>query len=353
MSDNGHPDILLQHHRADEGPRNAPFVAVIILNWNGWKDTIECLERLRSIDYPNCAVMVVDNGSKDDSVDRIRAWAERSYINLMDVAITTDTSVSGRLTLATWPASVTLIRSPDNLGFAGGVNLGMRCALLGHENPKPDYILLLNNDVSVPSNFLRNIVGTAVQADAAITGALVLDETGSKVVFARTSFPHELFFAPRHSIPAGNETTWQSFRAEASAMLLRSDLLDLRYQAAGYYLDPTLFMYCEEIDLAYFARSNGLKCVITKKATAYHKIGHSSGGVGNPRSYYYVTRNRVYLARKMLSVPLLLLFHPWYITTRFLRILQFWLAGRTSVASAVCAGLTDGYAGRMGKWGKH
>jgi len=51
---------------------NFPKVAIIILNWNGWKDTLECFESVFRIDYPNYQVIVVDNGSTDDSVEHIR-----------------------------------------------------------------------------------------------------------------------------------------------------------------------------------------------------------------------------------------------------------------------------------------
>jgi len=53
-----------------------PKIAIIILNWNGWKDTIECLESVFRNTYPNYQVIVVDNGSSDDSMENIKAWAE-------------------------------------------------------------------------------------------------------------------------------------------------------------------------------------------------------------------------------------------------------------------------------------
>src|SRR5215210_5475186 len=55
--------------------QSAPLVYIIILNWNGWKDTIECLESLQQLDYPNFRAVVVDNGSSDDSLHRIERWA--------------------------------------------------------------------------------------------------------------------------------------------------------------------------------------------------------------------------------------------------------------------------------------
>ena len=136
-------------------------------------------------------------------------------------------------------------------------------------------------------------------------------------------------------------------------MLVRADLLERRFNRLNFYIDPRLFMYCEEIDLAFFAKQTGAKCVITRDAVAYHKLAHSSGGRANTRSYYYLTRNRVYLARRLLSPFVQLMFHLYYAPTRCIRIIQYLLSGRRETALAILCGLIDGYAERMGKWAKH
>jgi len=92
----------------------APGVTIILVNWNGKEDTIECLESLRRIDYPNFKVLLVDNASSDGSVEELR----QRY------------------------PDVELIVSDRNLGFAGGNNLGITRAL----ESGADYLLLLNND---------------------------------------------------------------------------------------------------------------------------------------------------------------------------------------------------------------
>ncbi len=58
--------------------RSPPRVAICILNWNGWRDTLECLESVRQLEYPNYVTMVVDNGSTDGSAEKIKAWAEQN-----------------------------------------------------------------------------------------------------------------------------------------------------------------------------------------------------------------------------------------------------------------------------------
>lgn len=108
---------------------DSPNAAVVLLNWNGRRDTIECLRSLEDLDYPGCEVVVVDQGSADDSVDRIRE---------------------------AHPA-VTLIEAGKNLGFAGGNNLGTRYAL----EQGAEYVWLLNNDTVTDPRALTAMVEVA------------------------------------------------------------------------------------------------------------------------------------------------------------------------------------------------
>src|SRR3990172_1565611 len=107
-----------------------PKVSIVILNWNGLDDTLECLEALRSCTYPNCETIVVDNGSAGDQVRRLR----------QKVA-----------------SGVHIIENPENYGFAGGCNVGIRFAL----SRGADYVLLLNNDTIVDPAFLGSLVAAA------------------------------------------------------------------------------------------------------------------------------------------------------------------------------------------------
>src|SRR3989338_3576803 len=101
---------------------NLPLVAISVLNYNNWKDTIECLESLLRLDYPNFRLIVVDNCSPNDSVKEIRRWAERKDSN-----------------------SLTFIESAKNLGYAGGNNLAIRHGL----DHGARYVWILNNDTIV------------------------------------------------------------------------------------------------------------------------------------------------------------------------------------------------------------
>ncbi len=144
---------------------NWPKVAIIVLNWNGWQDTIECLESLQQITYPNYQIIVVDNGSTDGSVEKIKAWArgeipvESKFFEynpntkpVQWVEYDRQTAEAGGIPeeedkLAELPSSrrIILIQTGENLGFAGGNNVGIKYALRAENS----YICLLNNDTII------------------------------------------------------------------------------------------------------------------------------------------------------------------------------------------------------------
>ena len=116
-----------------------PKVTVIILNWNGKEDTLECLASVKKIDYSNFEIVLVDNGSVDDSVEAVSEH---------------------------YP-DVTLLQTGDNLGYAGGNNVGIRYAL----DNKAEYVLLLNNDTVVDVQLINAfIVASKAIVNRAIMG---------------------------------------------------------------------------------------------------------------------------------------------------------------------------------------
>jgi GT2 family glycosyltransferase len=300
---------------------------------------------------------VVDNGSRDDSVKKIKDWAVKKFgqsiasypffvknYHLEDVF---------RLIPEVLSRSPLIILLPlkHNFGFSGGNNVGIEYALFG---PYPvDFVFLLNNDARPDPNCITASVEVAQREDAAIVGAVVKSEGGSKILFAGARFPRELFIADRLPLPQDSYDYWHVDRVEGAAMLIRRDLLIKRKMENGYFLDPKLFMYCEELEFCIRAREWGYKVLMARNALVYHKVASSSGGGGSALSYYYLTRNRILLARKLLPWWLRLLFHAWYTPSRLMRALQKRIEGRSSVSVAILEGLLDGYKGMTGKWKRH
>ncbi len=323
-----------------------PNVFIIILNWNGWKDTLKCLKSVNQLDYPNYRTVIVDNDSEDVSWQKLSAiegvHSPAWPVNYSNQSKDAQEHVAAQGTV--------LVGANTNLGFAGGCNVGIDYAL----SHNADYVFLLNNDAQIAPQTLSYLIAMANCSDAAIVGAKVLDEYGRSVLFSMKSWPGSLFGGNAVATSERKESYWPSpGGADGAAILLRRDLLECRQKECGYVLDSQFFMYAEETDLCLYGLSKGYRCVVARDAVVYHGLSKSSGGAGNPRSYYYLTRNRIYLANRWLNLPWKILFHLYYIPSRLaLRLLRIKNTGDGS-ASAVLNGLVDGYRGIKGKWQRH
>jgi GT2 family glycosyltransferase len=343
---------------------DSPLVFINILNWNGWEETIACLESVFALDYPNYRVTVCDNGSQDGSLDRIRDWAGGRPAADAPAARPPQSPGSARVGepipfVESGPsrpadrggsggadAPLFLIQTGENLGFTGGHNIGIAHAM----DRGARYVLLLNNDTRVEADSLGHLVAAARQADAAIVGARLQQESP----FTGISWPAFLFGRGRLPAEVTDERPFWAAFANGCAMLLRRDLLAQRFADCGYYLDPSYFIYCETEDLSLYARARGLGSVIARDAVVHHALTQSMGGTFNPRSYYYTTRNRILIANRWLNLRWKLLFHAYYIPSRLL-LQTIGVGGRRwqwRTFHAVGSGLIDGYLGVTGKW-KH
>lgn len=296
-------------------PKIWPKVGVVVLNWNGWRDTIECLRSLQLLNYPNYQIIVVDNGSTDGSVDRVRA---------------------------AFP-TVPLLQTGANLGYAGDNNRGIASAL----GMTAEYVLVLNNDVRVAPDALNVMIHVAQETGASVVGAVVTNSSGDKVLFTRSLYPAMLLFSePQGRVP--NKEWWPSDQVNGAAMLLRNDLLLERERSLGYFLDESLALYCEEIELALWCRKMNRKCIVAGRAIVRHKESASTGGPRKPLQFYYVTRNRILIARERVSPPLSVLFAVLFPLTRLPRAAIYLTKGERGIARAILHGLSDGYRGVTG-----
>lgn len=332
-----------------------PLIYIIILNWNGWQDTLKCLESLQTLNYQNYVVLIIDNGSENDSVEQIKSCTtDRSSSDLyfeqseVSISLIVEKQIYSSLTILN--KNILLITSSSNLGFSGGCNLGITYSL----QQMADYVFLLNNDASVHPDIFNHLLRASKAANAAVVGARVLDEKGEQTLFAGKDWPAPIFVSGTAFFKL-EQQFWESTYVEGSSMLLRRDLLEQRLIDNGYFLDPSLFMYGEDVDISIYARHQGYKCLIARDAIIYHKASKISGGQGNPRTYYYCTRNRIYLANCWLSLPEKALFHIYYVPSRLIIILIkiFLKPQNLNVARAIISGLLDGYRGVKDKWVRH
>ena len=235
------------------------LVYILILNWNGGRDTIECVESCLRLMYDNYHVLVIDNGSEDDSLARLR---ERfPYLEM--------------------------IQNGENLGFAGGNNAGIRHALARGA----DYLWLLNNDTVVEPETLSELVKAA--EDATSPGIV-----GSKIYY---------YDRPDHVWFAGG---WIDYRSGSTGHLGEgcpdgaefSQVADVDYitgcslmirrsvvQEVGM-MDERFFLLYEETDWNERVRRRGHRILYIPSSRVWHKVS-SSIGFQSPRYCYYLVRN--------------------------------------------------------------
>jgi GT2 family glycosyltransferase len=312
----------LQEQRLEAWPK----VAIIVLNWNGWRNTIECVQSLWELNYSNYQIIVVDNGSTDDSVDKLQAYLK----DYQDKCI--------------------LLVNNENLGFSEGVNVAVR-HLFTCQLP-PEFIFLLNNDAKIGSETLRYCVAVSLSENAAIVGVVIRSVVnGKEVSFGGGRLPRVLFINDR--LPIEDKSFWNTDLVGGGAMLVRRDIIEERLREFNYFLDPRLFMYCDEIELCWWARKHNYRILMAGKAFAYHESAGRAGGKRYELSVYYMTRNRLILARRLLPLGLRLAFHCWYLPSRIALVVWMLIQKKASVARAILLGVFDGYRNVTGKWKEH
>jgi GT2 family glycosyltransferase len=342
-----------------------PQVAIICLNWNGWEDTIECLESIFRISYPNYQVVVLDNGSTDDSWEKIKKWAEGKQEIYVDhknplyyfshppvpkkihyVEYLIRTSIKEEKPFKNFLGSniypLILIKTDNNLGFAGGNNLGMKVAI---EN-MVEYVLLLNNDTIVEPSFLDELVRVALLDDRiAVVGSVIVDYYTQKIVFTNSKIDKKLKAAIRLDHLNSSEDWWKTDRVSGASLLIRVDSL-LKY---SLFLDEDLFLYCEELDLCLKAKKVGLKIVMAGKSKVYHKESASLGGPLNPIAIYYNIRNRILLAKKLLNFKQKFIFGVLFLLARLLRCFEWIIKRQWVLIKITFIAFKDGIKGKVGE----
>jgi len=280
-----------------------PEVAIILLNWNGWQDTIECLESLYQIDYPSYNIIVVDNDSQDDSLKQIRKYCEGEieveskyfhYNSLnkpveifefeegeLDSPHQPDFSIEepnsiGRIKNTPSNGKLILIKNQENYGFAKGNNIGIKFALEQLGSP---YTLLLNNDTVVDRNFLQELVKVAESDDEiALVGSKIYyydfqgkdDEiwcVGGKIDL--NHYPGHYAVLDDVDISSYHGETLNVDWVSGAAMLIKADKVPYNY------LDEDFFFGCEDADLALKLHERGFKAITALDSIVWHKIGAS------------------------------------------------------------------------------
>lgn len=245
-----------------------PLVYCVVLNWNGWQDTLTCLESLLLQDYPNLVIVVVDNCSQNDSVAKIK----QNY------------------------PSIRLLETEANLGFSGGNNVGIRLAL---ENAA-DFVWLLNNDTIVPPDTATKLIAKAIaEPGAGEVGTVLYHMNSPGTVQAwggAILFPWAFYRAQLVTTP-------YSF-GRNTALMAASVLLRCQTLMQVGLLDEGFFMYYEDSDLSFRIYKSGWTLTVAEDTAVLHKEGASLEAL-SPVRVRYGTASKLRFMYKYARLPIL------------------------------------------------
>lgn len=244
-----------------------PKISIIIINYNGKKDTLECLASLEKVNYPHFEIILVDNGSKDDSVQEI----------------------------STKYPSIDLIETHQNLGFSEGNNVGIKKAL----QTGTEYFLLLNNDTTVDPDFLSGFVqATIEEPSASILGAKIYQYHHPHIIDHLGGMWNKdkgEFESTAQGFLEDHKTYEHMQKVDyvcGCAFFIKREVIE----TIGF-LEPHFFLLWEETDYCYRAQQYGFEIWTAPQAKIWHKISSSFTG-GKPQMHYFWWRNRLLFVKR-------------------------------------------------------
>lgn len=292
---------------------NYPKVLVSVLNYNSFENTVETIECYQHQTYPNFHLQLIDNGSTNDCVAKLK----RRF------------------------PSFDIIQLHENLGYMGGANLALEMALEGGY----DYVVVSNEDIAIEEDLLSNIVETAQkEKSVGVIGGIEVDYFTGHVRAAGgcgynfwTSRANWLTSIPK-SVDSAIEVDYVQ---SALVVFSRNALL------AEVKLDPNLFIYCDEVDVGFQLKKCGLKAFLDRRCRIRHK---SRPRLLNPRSGYFIQRNRLYLTSKYAS-SYVFAFNVLYtgLLELPIKVLRRSVQGHFAFSWACILGYIDGLRGKMGR----
>ena len=299
-------------HMSDITSRNLQDyrIAVILVNWNGWEDTIECLDALLACIKPSMHVFVVDNGSTDGSPEHILKWLAKpqpnaDWKNFEGVSRITQTvpakpvpvnvlGVDGEKIKTSRGAMVTLVYAGDNLGFAAGNNVGLRLAL----KKNFDWFWILNTDTVVRYDALSELLQYArLNPKFGIIGSTLIYYYkpervqvmgGGRLNLCTTTISHIGEGVAVDNIPIdGKLVEYEMAYVVGASMLVSRQFI----QQIGLMQDD-YFLYFEEIDWAFRGKPKFL-LGYAPRSWVFHKVGGSSTKVVSDFSLNLLYRNKL------------------------------------------------------------
>lgn len=297
---------------------NLPLIYICLVNYNGYEDTIECIESLKNITYENYKIIIVDNASTDNSYEILK-----KLYNNYGIASGCD-----------------IIANDNNGGFSVANNIAIRHAIKNGA----EYVLLLNNDTVVKPELLDELLKSFQRnKDAGIVGGKIyhydnsslIDHAGGDIDLVKYTTSHYGL----------NQLDNENYNFEKEVGFISGCLMLIKrevFEKVGF-LPEEYFMYYEDTDFCLKAKEKGYKLIYNPKGVIYHKGAKSSGG---SESVFYVewsTRNRIIFMNKYKTKGVLFIYsNIYFYFTRFVRLLQYTCKGDIKKSCALMKGIREG-----------
>lgn len=245
-----------------------PKVTIILVNYNGYLDTIECIKSLNQLMYLCFNVIIVDNGSTNNSYAILKEYIANNGNN-----------------------SFRVVKSIDNLGFSGGNNIAIEIA----QKENADYVLLLNNDTIVTPDFLSILIDNACD-DCLIAPRIMYWKSNNTVWYGGGKLSELLGRAWHDRINKTYNSNIDDSIKEVSFITGCCMLVPMKVIEKIGMLEDKFFLYYEDTEYCWRAKKNGCSLKYVGKSVIYHNVS-SSTGHNSPLMNYYKIRNRMYLIK--------------------------------------------------------
>jgi len=299
---------------------HSPSLTIIVLTWNNFTDTAECLHSLRKLDYPRYNVVLVDNGSTDGSIERLQS---------------------------VFP-EVKIIRNSENIGYAGGNNIGIEYAL----SKDVDYIILLNNDTIVDINLATELIQAShTSENVGIFGCVNYYYNDRKrIQFSGGTFDWktgDIIDTTRHEIDEGQFQLLKEVDTVAGSCLF----LPTRVIKTVGLFDNRYFLTFEESDLCCRVKKAGYKVYTYLGARIWHKVSVSGQAQKEGLNIlkYYAVRNRFLFLMRNSPKQFLPISLTYHIARTVVYISKELRKRNAAQAKLLLFGLIDGIFCRFGR----
>lgn len=306
-----------------------PKISIVLLNYNGADDTINCLDSLNKISYKNYNIIIVDNVSTDDSVARIEDY-------LLSLESKKKTVVSRGVSAGVneiLPAYL-FLHSNYNGGYGHGNNVGIKHAI----NTGADYVLIINNDTIVDPDFLEPMVKLCEEDESiGIASAKIYYLDKPDTLWFNGGSYHPCTGRVKH-FNWGEKDVGQQPLSEVTFITGCLWLIPKKIFKDVGFINEKYFMYVEDLEYCQRVLQSGYSLRVTMNSRIYHKVGSGSGGETTYFSSYWTTRNKLFFMKdntRFICMPL-------FVFNNVIRFTLKWsLTGNYKLIKAQLMGIID------------